>query len=247
VAGFTGSSGRTGTVSVTSHSDIQGSIRGRVGVAWDRALLYATGGVAFAGIDNSITDISGFFVPAGTSASFSNTRVGWTVGGGIERHQQLVGTGGIPLFEFWQYHELSIHRHHPCPWRGRAHETSAERKPGSGRLQLQIRHLGSLSGRCKILSQGVTKNPAVRPGFSYFHGRNYTCRPRSRIMMRSRCAESPYLRIAMPIATPLPRNRMIQRHVRRHKVLFTIRHAAISNRLAERDLRPVGPKRINGK
>ena len=47
-------------------------------------MLYATGGVAFAGIDNSITDISGFFVPAGTSASFSNTRVGWTAGGGIE-------------------------------------------------------------------------------------------------------------------------------------------------------------------
>lgn len=57
--------------------DIEGSIRGRIGIAWDRALLYATGGVAFAGID---TDYSSPFGADG----FSRTRVGWTVGGGIE-------------------------------------------------------------------------------------------------------------------------------------------------------------------
>jgi outer membrane immunogenic protein len=73
-----------GSFTATSRADIQGSIRGRVGIAWDRALLYATGGVAFSGFNNSITDTTGFVAPAGTSASFSNTRVGWTVGGGIE-------------------------------------------------------------------------------------------------------------------------------------------------------------------
>ena len=66
----------------------QGSIRGRVGYAWDRVLLYATGGVAF----------GGFNAPSGTSPavsrlprrslsgydSASTTRVGWTVGGGLE-------------------------------------------------------------------------------------------------------------------------------------------------------------------
>lgn len=56
---------------------IQGSIRGRLGVAWDRVLLYATGGAAFAGFD---TDFTGAF---GT-VSQSTTRVGWTVGGGLE-------------------------------------------------------------------------------------------------------------------------------------------------------------------
>jgi outer membrane immunogenic protein len=77
--------GFTGLVTAHSNSNIQGSIRGRLGVAWDRALLYATGGVAFAGFDNSFTDTTGFLtlIP-GASESFSNTRVGWTVGGGIE-------------------------------------------------------------------------------------------------------------------------------------------------------------------
>jgi outer membrane immunogenic protein len=77
--------GATALVTAHSNSNIQGSIRGRLGVAWDRALLYATGGVAFAGFNSSITDTSGFLtgIP-GASASFSNTRVGWTVGGGIE-------------------------------------------------------------------------------------------------------------------------------------------------------------------
>jgi len=57
--------------------DIEGSVRGRVGIAWDRALLYATGGVAFAGIETSYTSPVGF-------NGFSRTRVGYTVGGGIE-------------------------------------------------------------------------------------------------------------------------------------------------------------------
>jgi outer membrane immunogenic protein len=58
-------------------SPIQGSIRGRLGVAWDRVLLYATGGVAFAGVDATYTSQFG-------SVSQSSTRVGWTVGGGVE-------------------------------------------------------------------------------------------------------------------------------------------------------------------
>ncbi|MCI0598687.1 MAG: porin family protein [Beijerinckiaceae bacterium] len=57
--------------------DIEGSVRGRAGIAWDRVLLYATGGVAFAGIDTSYTSPVGF-------DGFSRTRVGFTVGGGIE-------------------------------------------------------------------------------------------------------------------------------------------------------------------
>ncbi|HUI21128.1 MAG TPA: outer membrane protein [Methylocella sp.] len=70
---------------------VQGSIRGRLGIAWDRLLIYGTGGVAFGGFDTQYnydgsgatigkTHLAPFF---GTS-SFSNTRVGWTVGGGIQ-------------------------------------------------------------------------------------------------------------------------------------------------------------------
>jgi outer membrane immunogenic protein len=56
---------------------IEGSVRGRVGYAWDRALFYATGGAAFADIKNS-------FSAPGVFASTSTGRVGWTVGGGVE-------------------------------------------------------------------------------------------------------------------------------------------------------------------
>jgi outer membrane immunogenic protein len=69
----------------TSSASVQGSIRGRIGIAWDRALFYGTGGVAFSSFNTSITDTAGFFtgVP-GTFANFANTRAGWTAGGGIE-------------------------------------------------------------------------------------------------------------------------------------------------------------------
>ena len=41
-----------GTIlAVHSSTDVQGSIRGRVGIAWDRALIFATGGVAFGGFN----------------------------------------------------------------------------------------------------------------------------------------------------------------------------------------------------
>jgi outer membrane immunogenic protein len=71
------------TLSVHSTADIQGSIRGRVGIAWDRALIYGTGGVAFGGF-NSDVSIANTAVPFFGSANVSTTRVGWTVGGGIQ-------------------------------------------------------------------------------------------------------------------------------------------------------------------
>jgi outer membrane immunogenic protein len=55
---------------------VQGSIRGRLGVAFDRALIYATGGAEFAGFNTSYTGFG--------YEQFSHTLAGWTVGGGIE-------------------------------------------------------------------------------------------------------------------------------------------------------------------
>ena len=58
---------------------IQGSIRGRLGVAFDRVLVYATGGAAFGDLRNT-------YVNFGTAAfdQIEHTRVGYTVGGGVE-------------------------------------------------------------------------------------------------------------------------------------------------------------------
>lgn len=59
-------------------SDWQGSIRARLGYAHDTWLFYATGGVAFGHAKLEAAN-------AEMSASDSNTHVGWTVGGGIEK------------------------------------------------------------------------------------------------------------------------------------------------------------------
>jgi outer membrane immunogenic protein len=86
-----------GTVNVNVNHNIEGSIRGRLGYAWDRVLIYATGGVAFGGFNGNVSGNfpGGVFItppviaatafgPFGGSASASTTRVGWTVGGGLE-------------------------------------------------------------------------------------------------------------------------------------------------------------------
>jgi outer membrane immunogenic protein len=74
-----------GTITARSEADVQGSLRGRIGIAFDRALIYGTGGVAFTGLNTTLVDTTGFFtgVP-GSNATFTNTRAGWTAGGGIE-------------------------------------------------------------------------------------------------------------------------------------------------------------------
>ncbi|QIG47860.1 porin family protein [Nordella sp. HKS 07] len=58
--------------------DWLGSLRLRAGFAMDRALLYATGGLAVGGVDMKITDVDF------GSNSESDTAWGWTIGAGIE-------------------------------------------------------------------------------------------------------------------------------------------------------------------
>jgi len=65
----------------TTKADTQGSIRGRVGIAVDRALFYATGGVAVAQITNTYDTTTAF---GGGFASLSHERDGWTAGGGFD-------------------------------------------------------------------------------------------------------------------------------------------------------------------
>jgi outer membrane immunogenic protein len=64
---------------VKTSATLQGSLRGRLGIAWDRWLVYGTGGVAFAGVNNSYNTVQF----GGSTDSISKTRTGWTVGGGI--------------------------------------------------------------------------------------------------------------------------------------------------------------------
>jgi len=70
------------TEGLTSDLDWFGTVRGRVGYAWDRFLVFATGGLAFGEIRNSFSYIDTFGYSG--SSSSSSTRAGYTVGAGVE-------------------------------------------------------------------------------------------------------------------------------------------------------------------
>lgn len=67
----------TGLVTRSTQEPVSGSVRGRVGFAWDRLLIFGTGGVAIADFKNTTT------FGAATDV-FNVGRVGWTAGGGVE-------------------------------------------------------------------------------------------------------------------------------------------------------------------
>lgn len=64
----------------SSRLDALGTLRGRIGWAFDRTLVYATGGVAWASLKDSFNDPVTF----GFTAAPSSSVVGWTLGGGVE-------------------------------------------------------------------------------------------------------------------------------------------------------------------
>lgn len=68
--------------------DYYSTLRGRAGFAWDRFMVYATAGGAFGNVDFDRNYRVG---SSEITASASNTRFGWTYGGGVE----------FAVSEFW--------------------------------------------------------------------------------------------------------------------------------------------------
>ena len=73
--------------------NVLGTIRGRLGLAWDRFLVYGTGGVAFRGshdnstafVINNATGATAATYTCGTPFSCrSSSTVGWAAGGGVQ-------------------------------------------------------------------------------------------------------------------------------------------------------------------
>jgi outer membrane protein OmpA-like peptidoglycan-associated protein len=67
-----------GTGSIRDNMDFDASVRGKLGFAFDRVLVYGTGGVAFGDVSSTYQ-----FPVGNTVAKSSDIRVGWTAGGGI--------------------------------------------------------------------------------------------------------------------------------------------------------------------
>ena len=76
-SGIRGSSGAINGVNYQDYLHWIGTVRGRVGIAFDRFLPFVTGGAAFGGSKDSINSPLGVF-------NGSNTAAGWTVGAGLE-------------------------------------------------------------------------------------------------------------------------------------------------------------------
>ena len=75
-----------GSVTTNISSDIQGAVRARLGYAWNRLLFFGAGGVALANF-NLQSNLGGqnpneFYYAAAQDRS--TTRVGWTLGAGLE-------------------------------------------------------------------------------------------------------------------------------------------------------------------
>ena len=72
-----GKSYQYGNTYYNSHIPVQGSVRGRLGFALDRALFYVTGGGSFADFNTTYQGPFGY-------TSLNRSVAGWTLGGGIE-------------------------------------------------------------------------------------------------------------------------------------------------------------------
>jgi outer membrane immunogenic protein len=65
----------------TRIGDWYGMVTGRLGYAWDRAMVYVKGGAAFVDVQTTVTDP---IINPGFIAQTSNSVATWTAGGGIE-------------------------------------------------------------------------------------------------------------------------------------------------------------------
>ena len=68
----------SGNVDYSSDLDWFGTVRGRVGYTFDRALVYFTGGFAYGGIKNEV------WYHSGSDNRFDGTATGYVLGGGVE-------------------------------------------------------------------------------------------------------------------------------------------------------------------
>jgi outer membrane immunogenic protein len=103
----------------TARIEWQGSVRGRIGYAFDRILPYFTVGVAFGEIEENF-----FNVPTTATATFSDTFTGWTAGGGLEyavtdkimlrgeyRYTDFGSEDFPEVFPYTDPHELEVETH----------------------------------------------------------------------------------------------------------------------------------------
>ena len=88
-------SGRGDPAAFKSKMDYLGTVRGRIGYAMDRWMIYATGGLAYAEVTNSAV-FNNFAIPGQVQflGSRRGTETGYAVGGGVEYAMPTFNFGG---------------------------------------------------------------------------------------------------------------------------------------------------------
>ncbi len=102
---------------INSKIDALATIRGRIGVEIDPALVYFTGGVAFGHVHNSYVDVANvntnLYCPGCTTWSDSDWRTGFTFGGGLE---SMLGANWSVKLETL-YYQLGDHTVEVTPYK----------------------------------------------------------------------------------------------------------------------------------
>jgi outer membrane immunogenic protein len=95
-----------GFLTLNEKTEWLGSVRGRLGYAWERFMIYGTGGAAWGKVDASINanclahGCGDSFAELNTTANFSDTKVGWVAGAGVEA---MLNANWIVRVEYLHY------------------------------------------------------------------------------------------------------------------------------------------------
>jgi outer membrane immunogenic protein len=81
---FFGGKDGVNPLTLESHTNFLASATGRIGYAWEHYLLYAKGGAAWSRNKYAVNNFACVFLGGPCFATASETRLGWTAGGGVE-------------------------------------------------------------------------------------------------------------------------------------------------------------------
>jgi outer membrane immunogenic protein len=135
-----------GAISATNEQWID-TLRGRVGWAWDRLLVYGTGGIVFADV--------GVIICRAVCVSDSQTRKGWTAGAGVEWVAWNGPGGDVTLKLEYLHADIAT---------GLFHLSARSGKNGQPQRDARRRHLRSV----EYLYYGLDGGPSLVGGSPLF-------------------------------------------------------------------------------
>ena len=127
--------------SATNRLNYLGTVRGRLGLAIDRTLIYFTAGLAYGNVNDTLQYNSNFFPTFNTPYfNVNTTRFGWVVGAGVE----------YALTQNWTIKGEALYAD-----LGNANTSWVSPPPGSGTFPSSAIYLGRFNTSAAIIRAGV--------------------------------------------------------------------------------------------